>query len=320
MASESKTAVLAALSGNLAIAIAKGVASAFTGSSSMLTEALHSLVDTGNQLLLMLGMRRAARPPDANHPFGHGMEIYFWSFVVALLMFSAGGMASIYEGVQHVRAPEPIRRVWINWLVLGASALFEGASFAIALRQQRKRWPAVRLIAFLKHSKDPSLFAVLFEDSAALVGIALAALGIAGTTLFGIPQADGIASIAIGVLLIVVAVLMANEIRSLLTGEAAAPQVIAAVRDAIEADPRVSSVIEVLSMHLGPEEILLGITIDFRDDLHGEEIETTAQDLGDAVRRVEPRATRLFLRPGRRPDQPSDAGSAPMEAEAQPKA
>jgi len=312
MASESKTAVTAAFAGNLAIAIAKFIASAFTGSSAMLTEAVHSLVDTGNQLLLMHGMRRAGRPPDENHPFGHGMELYFWTFVVALLMFSVGGAASIWEGVQHIRSPESIGRAWINWLVLGVSALFEGASFAVALRQQRKRFPHARLIPFLKHSKDPGLFAVLFEDSAALVGIVIAGFGVAGSTLLGVREADGIASVAIGVLLIVVAILMANETRSLLTGEAAAPAVVEAVRETIEADPRVVCVVEILSMHLGPEEIMLGVTIDFDDDLKGHEVETASQDLSDAVHKVEPRATRLFLRPGRRAGQPTLAGSAPV--------
>jgi cation diffusion facilitator family transporter len=315
MASESKTAVIAAFAGNLAIAVAKFIAFGFTGSAAMLTEAVHSLVDTGNQLLLMHGMRRASRPPDENHPFGHGMELYFWTFVVALLMFSVGGAASIWEGVERIRDPEVISKPWINWLVLGVSGLFEGASFAVALRQQRKRFPHARLIPFLKHSKDPGLFAVLFEDSAALVGIAIAGLGVTASAM-GLREADGMASVAIGVLLIVVAILMANETRSLLTGEAAAPTVIEAVREAIEADPRVVCVVEILSMHLGPEEIMLGVTIDFHDELKGHEVETASQDLSDAVHKVEPRATRLFLRPGRREGQPTLAGSAPVMEQA----
>lgn len=298
MAGESKLAIYAAAAGNLAIAVSKFAAFAFTGSSAMLTEAVHSLVDTGNQGLLLLGLHRAARPPSPSHPFGHGMELYFWSFVVALMVFTVGGAFSIYEGVQKLLAPEPMERAWINFLVLGLAILFEGGSFAVAMRESRRRNRNLRFFTRIRASKDPSLFAVLLEDAAALVGLVIALVGVAVSTLLHWPQADGIASIGIGLLLTGIAAFMANETRSLLTGEAASPVIVAKVRDILDADPRVCEVIEVLSLHLGPNEILVGVTIDFRDDLAGGAIEDAATELSDRIRAAEPAITRLFLRPG----------------------
>ena len=259
----STTVVYAALAGNLAIAATKFVAFALTGSSAMLTEAIHSSVDTGNQGLLLLGLARAKKPPSDTHPFGYGMEVYFWAFVVALLIFALGGAFSIYEGVLKIRQPEPIARAWINFLVIGLAALFEGASFLVAWRQfkvVRKDTPFLRAI---RRSKDPSIFAVLLEDGAALAGLAIAALGVAGSAVFGVAWADGAASVAIGVLLIAVAIFLASETRSLLTGESASPAIVEAVREMLAADARIDTVAEVLSMHLGPQEILLGVTLDF---------------------------------------------------------
>ena len=297
MAGDSKLAIYAAAAGNLAIAASKGAAFAFTGSSAMLTEAIHSLVDTGNQGLLLLGLKRASRPPDPGHPFGHGMELYFWSFVVALMIFALGGAFSIYEGVLKVREPEPLQRAWINFLVLGLAILFEGGSFLVAWREHRRRTPSGRFFANVRASKDPSLFAVLLEDGAALLGLVIALLGVTGAVL-GVAWADGAASIAIGLLLTAVAVFMANETRSLLTGEAASAAVVADVRRILEADPAVVEVIEILSLHLGPQEVLVGVTIDFRDDLNGREIEEAAFRLSRDIETAQPEITRLFLRPG----------------------
>jgi cation diffusion facilitator family transporter len=298
-ASNSTTVVYAALGGNLAIAVTKAIAFALTGSSAMLTEAIHSAVDTGNQGLLLLGIRRAARPPSATHPFGHGMELYFWAFVVALLIFALGGAFSIYEGVLKIRQPEPIDRPWINFLVLGLAGLFEGGSFLVAWREFSVLRRGAPFLAALHGSKDPSIFAVLLEDGAALAGLALAALGVAGTTVLHLPWADGAASVAIGVLLVLVAIFLANETRSLLTGEAASPRIIAEVRAAIAADPRVDSVAEVLSMHLGPQEILLGVTLDWCDSLTAPDIEQAADDFADRLRTIDSRITRVFVRSGR---------------------
>jgi cation diffusion facilitator family transporter len=291
--------VYAALIGNLAIAATKFVAFALTGSSAMLTEAIHSSVDTGNQGLLLLGLARARKPPSQTHPFGYGMEVYFWAFVVALMIFALGGAFSIYEGLLKIRQPEPIERAWVNFLVIGLAMLFEGGSFLVAWREfgvLRRGAPFLRAI---RGSKDPSVFAVLLEDGAALAGLAIAALGVAGSAVFGIAWADGAASVAIGVLLVLVAVFLANETRSLLTGESASPRIVEAVREMLAADPRIETVTEVLSMHLGPQEILLGVTLDFQDHLTAGEIEDAADDFATRIRAIDQRITRVFVRSGR---------------------
>ncbi len=303
MASAPKTSgshkvVFAALAGNLAIAATKFVAALLTGSSAMLTEAIHSSVDTGNQGLLLLGLARAGRPPSQTHPFGYGMELYFWSFVVALMVFALGGAVSVYQGVHKILAPEPIDRAWINFAVIGFSVLFEGGSFVVAWREFKTVRGDTPFFRALKSSKDPAIFAVLLEDGAALLGLALAALGVAGSVL-GVAWADGAASVAIGVLLVVVAAFLANETRSLLTGEAAAPRIVENVRKVLAQDPRVESVAEVLSMHLGPREILLGVTLDFQDQLTAGQIEDAADDFAALIRGVDDRITRVFVRSGR---------------------
>jgi cation diffusion facilitator family transporter len=303
MASAPKTSgshkvVFAALSGNLAIAVTKFAAALLTGSSAMLTEAIHSGVDTGNQGLLLLGLARANRPPSQSHPFGYGMELYFWSFVVALMIFALGGAVSVYQGVHKILRPEPIDRAWINFAVIGLSALFEGGSFVVAWREFKTLRGEVPFFRALKGSKDPSIFAVLLEDGAALLGLCLAALGVAGSVA-GLAWADGAASVAIGVLLVFIAGFLANETRSLLTGEAAAPRIVENVRQALARDARVESVTEVLSMHLGPREILLGVTLDFQDRLTAGEIEDAADDFATLIQGVDPRITRVFVRSGR---------------------
>jgi cation diffusion facilitator family transporter len=313
MAGDSRLAIFAAAGGNLAIAVSKFVAFALTGSSAMLTEAVHSLVDTGNQALLLLGLRRAAAPPDTGHPFGHGMELYFWSFIVALMVFSLGGAFSIYEGVLKVMDPEPLSRAWVNFVVLGLAIVFEGGSFVVAFREHRRRaGKGSRLLSAIRHSKDPSLFAILLEDAGALIGLVIALVGVTFATLFREPLADGLASICIGLLLCAIAAFMANETRSLLTGEAASPRVVDDVRKILKADGRVVDVVEVLSLHLGPREILLGVTLDFRDDLPGGQIEDAAADLSNRIQDAHPEITRVFLRPGHRT--PSGALIAPAPA------
>lgn len=295
----STTVVYAALAGNLAIAATKFVAFALTGSSAMLTEAIHSSVDTGNQGLLLLGLARARKPPSQTHPFGYGMEVYFWAFVVALLIFALGGAFSIYEGVLKILRPEPIGRAWINFLVIGLAVLFEGGSFLVAWKEFRVLTRGTPFLRAIRRSKDPSVFAVLLEDGAALAGLAIAALGVAGSAVFGIAWADGAASVAIGVLLVAVAIFLANETRSLLTGESASPRIVEAVRGMLAADPRIDTVAEVLSMHLGPQEILLGVTLDFHDDLTAGEIEDAADDFATRIRAIDARITRVFVRSGR---------------------
>ncbi|MBO1081460.1 cation diffusion facilitator family transporter [Roseomonas haemaphysalidis] len=297
----SRKVIYAALAGNLAIAVTKGLAAAYTGSSAMFSEAIHSAVDTGNQGLLLLGLKRAARPPDATHPFGHGMELYFWSFVVALMIFALGGAFSIYEGIHKVLAPEPVANAWVNYAVLGTSILFEGYSFSVALKEfnlahaDEPFWQAIRA------SKDPSVFAVLLEDSAALAGLVVAIAGVALSQLLNLPALDGVASLAIGLLLVATAVFLGRETLSLLTGESASRASLDGVRALLRADPRVRAVDEVLSMQLGPREVLVAITIDFRDDLSGDAVERAAAELTQAVEASHPEVTRLFMRPRRLP-------------------
>jgi cation diffusion facilitator family transporter len=297
--SGSRKVIYAALAGNLAIAVTKFAAAGYTGSSAMFSEAIHSAVDTGNQGLLLLGLRRAARPPDPQHPFGHGMELYFWAFVVALLIFSLGGAFSIYEGIQKIWTPEPMRNAWVNYAVLGLAIVFEGFSFRVALREFRRMHLGERLWSAIRASKDPSVFAVLLEDSAALVGLFIAIIGVALSQWLEMPALDGVASIVIGALLVGTAVFLARETLSLLTGESASRRSLADVRTVLQADPRVAAVDELLSMQLGPREVLLAVTIDFRDDLNGEEVERAAAELTLAVEAGHPEITRLFMRPRR---------------------
>ncbi|MDO9711558.1 cation diffusion facilitator family transporter [Paracraurococcus lichenis] len=297
----SRTVILAALAGNCAIAATKFAAALWTGSSAMLSEAIHSSVDTGNQGLLLLGLRRAARPPSARHPFGHGMELYFWAFVVALMIFALGGAVSVYEGWQKIRAPHPVEGAWINFAVLGASVLFEGLSFRVALREFRRAHAGEPFWSAIRRSKDPGVFAVLLEDAAALAGLLIALVGLGLAEWLALPVLDGVASIGIGLLLVASAGFLANETRSLLTGEAASPRTVAAIREMLLADQRVAAVEELLSMHLGPTEVLVAVTIDFRDDLPGGEVERAAAELTRRVEQAHPEVTRLFLRPRRMP-------------------
>ncbi len=297
----SRKVILAALAGNLAIAATKATAAFFTGSSAMLSEAIHSAVDTGNQGLLLVGIRRSARPPSPRHPFGHGMELYFWAFVVALMIFAFGGAVSMYEGWRKIASPEPVERAWVNFLVLGASVVFEGLSFRVALREFRSTHRGEPVWQAIRASKDPGVFAVLLEDAAALAGLAIALIGLGLAEWLDRPALDGVASIGIGLLLVVTAGFLANETRSLLTGEAASPRLVAEVKATLMADPRVKAVDEVLSMHLGPAEVLMGVTIDLADDLPGDGVERAAQELSHKIETRHPEVTRIFLRPKRLP-------------------
>jgi cation diffusion facilitator family transporter len=295
----SKLVIYAALAGNLAIAVTKFAASWWSGSSAMLTEAIHSLVDTGNQGLLLYGLNRSARPPDETHPFGHGMELYFWSFVVALMIFLAGGAFSIYEGFQKFFAPEPITDAWINFVVLGISVIFEGASFIVALREFNARRGEVPLWAAIRRSKDPSSFSVLLEDAAALIGLAIAACGVAASTYFGLPQGDAVASMLIGVLLLVAAIVLARETRSLLTGESASTRVLGSVQAVLRTDSRVKEVHAIQSIQLGSAAVLLAIALDLRDDLDLAGFKVLGAELRERIKREVPTVTNVFFKIGR---------------------
>jgi divalent metal cation (Fe/Co/Zn/Cd) transporter len=246
------------------------------------------------------------------------MELYFWAFVVALLIFALGGAVSVYEGWRKILRPEPVADAWANFLVLGAAILFESLSFRVAWRELRAMHAGEAAWEAIRRSKDPGVFAVLVEDAAALAGLLIALIGLALAEWLHVPVLDGVASIAIGGLLVLAAVFMANETRSLLTGESASPRVIGTARRILTEDARVVIVDELLSMHLGPNDVLLAVTLDFRDDLPGGAIEVAAYELSAQIRRALPEVTRVFLRPRRPPAPVAGASvSAPSRAAAQ---
>lgn len=298
----SKGVIYAALAGNLGIAATKFAAAWWTGSSAMFSEAIHSLVDTSNQVLLLFGLRRAARPATASHPFGHGMEIYFWAFVVALMIFALGGALSIYEGIRRLSEPEPITSAWINFAVLGVSIVIESLTLRIAWRGLRRQYPEGSALNAVRGSKDPGIFAIFCEDAAALAGLTLALIGVSLAHFLEMPVFDGLASIAIGGVLVITAAFLARETLSLMTGESASAEVLADVRALLQADPRVVTVEELLSMHLGPDDILLAISIDFRDEMTSTEIEEAALDISDRLKACHSSITQVFLRPASKPD------------------
>jgi cation diffusion facilitator family transporter len=297
MASGSSLKVIyAAIAANLAIAISKFVAAAVTGSSAMLAEAFHSTADTGNEFLLLLGLKRSERPADADHPFGHGKELYFWSLLVAIFIFGMGGGFSFYEGVSRVLKPRPISSPGWNYAVLGAAAIFEGYSWYVARRAlDSQRKPGDTLWWLIRRGKDPTVFTVFLEDSAALVGIGIAFLGIFLGQLFNNPYVDPAASMLIGVLLAAVAILLAMESGALLVGESANSDQIRRVREIISSEPAVEAVGDLLTMQLGVDQVLLTIAIKFRRDLGVPQIESTIDRLERRIRQEEPSIKRIFI-------------------------
>ena len=292
----------AALAANVGIAVAKFVAAAFTGSSSMLTEGVHSLVDSGNQLLLLYGKRSAQRPPDAVHPFGYGRELYFWAFVVAILIFGLGAGVSVYEGWKHIQAPEPLQDPLVNYVVLGVAVLLEGTSWIVAVREfgrakgEHGWWEAVRV------SKDPATFIVLFEDSAALLGLMVAGIGIWASHAWGDPRIDGGASIVIGLILAGVAALLARESKGLLIGERADPALVQQIRAMAEGEPRITAVNHVRTIHTAPDRVFVAISADFEDALAMGDAETLIEGIEQRLRTTLPQLTSIYIRPEKRED------------------
>lgn len=286
-----------ALFANLGIAVAKFVASAISGSSSMLTEGIHSLVDSGNQVLLLYGQSRAKRPPDALHPFGYGRELYFWAFVVAILIFAVGAGVSIYEGVAHIRDPEPLGDPLINYVVLGLALILEGGSWAIAVKAFNAKRQGVGWWRAVRQSKDPAGFIVLFEDSAALLGLLVAGVGVWASHAFNDPRIDGGASIVIGGILAVVAVLLAREAKGLLIGEAADGALVAGVWRAIETSPGVTAVNHVRTIHTAPDSVFIAVSADFEDATPVGEVETLIEDLEAGLKRTYPQLSSIYIRP-----------------------
>jgi len=298
-ASGSKTIIYAALVGNSLISITKLGAAALTGSAAMLSEGIHSIVDTGNQVLLLMGLKKAQKPADERHPFGYGQEVYFWSFVVAILIFGVGAGVSITEGIKHVRHPHVIDNPMPNYIVLGLSFLFEGGAWYMALREFRKVKGRLGTLQAIRDSKDPTTFVILFEDSAAMAGIIVAFLGVWLAQVTGLAWLDGAASIVIGLILAITAAWLAMETKGLLIGESASPEVVAGVRKLVTAIPGVEHVNEVLTLHMGPTDIVVNLSVDVADDLPAGDLETAFAELEVSVREQWPAVQRVYAEVGR---------------------
>jgi cation diffusion facilitator family transporter len=293
--SGSKKVIFAALAGNSLIAVTKLGAAAVTGSSAMLSEGIHSVVDTGNQVLLLLGLSRSQRDPDPQHPYGYGKEIYFWSFVVAILIFGLGAGISIYEGIKHIQHPEPMKSVRINYLVLLFAVLFEGGAWFFAYKEFARVKGKRGLLQAVRESKDPSTFVVLFEDTAAMAGIIVAFVGIWLSQATGLHWIDGAASVVIGLILAGTAWLLAVETKDLLIGEAASPSTIAGVRHLAANMAGVENVNEILTLHMGPEYILVNVSLDFADDCTADHIENEVARFTASVKTDWPLVKKVFV-------------------------
>jgi cation diffusion facilitator family transporter len=295
MASEKPIAVYGAMAGNFTIAIAKFTAAGFTGSSAMISEGIHSLVDTGNQALLLLGIKKGKQPPDATHPFGYGKELYFWSLIVAILLFGIGGGMSIYEGITHVLHPSELRDPTWNYVVMGIAVVIEAVAWTIALREfmpmigEKGVWHAMRT------TKDPTVLTVLGEDTAALLGLIVAFLGVYLGHRYEAPYLDGVASIIIGLILAVVALFLTYESRGLLIGESADRKIIDEIHKLVEADGAVERAARPLTMHMGPHNILLNLDIQFRPELSTAELMTSIDRLEKQIRQEQPDVKRIFI-------------------------
>ncbi len=295
MATGSKKVIYVALIGNALIAIIKFIAAAITGSSAMLSEAIHSLVDTCNQVLLLYGLKRAQRPPDKNFPFGYGKEIYFWSFIVAILIFALGAGVSIYEGIIHLLHPKPITTPYINYIVIGFAMMFEGFAWYFAFKEFTKSKGKWSYIMAVQKGKDPSILVVLFEDSAALIGLVVAFLGIFLGQVTGIVYFDGAASIIIGLILAGTATWLAYETKGLLIGESANDSIVQGIRELASGHDYVGHVNEVLTLHMGPDFILVNISLDFMDEATADEIETTVEKLDKEIKKNYLQVKRVFV-------------------------
>jgi cation diffusion facilitator family transporter len=287
--------IYGAIAANIAIATTKFIAASATGSSAMMSEAIHSTVDTGNGLLLLVGLVRSRQLPDAEHPFGYGKELYFWTLIVAVLIFGVGGGISAYEGVLHIRQPEPLRDPHWNYIVLGCAAIFDGASFAMALREIFREKEGESLWAAIHASKDPTTFTVLAEDGAALVGLLIAATGIYASHRLDEPALDGAAAVAIGILLAGVASVLISESRSLLVGEGVDREMVRAIQILAQDDPAVVSAAKPLTMHLGPAEVLVTLDVRFADGASSYEIAMAVERIEGQIRARFSAVKRIYI-------------------------
>jgi cation diffusion facilitator family transporter len=295
MAGESHKVIIAALIGNSLISATKFIAAALTGSSAMLSEGIHSVVDTGNQLLLLHGLKQSKKPADENFPFGHGKEVYFWSFVVAILIFALGGGISIYEGIKHLQHPAVIDDPLINYIVLTLAILFEGGAWYFAFHEFRKIKGGRGYIEAVQRAKDPSMFVVLFEDSAAILGLLVALFGVLLTDITGNGLFDGAASVVIGLILLGTAIWLAYETKGLLIGESANKGVIMGIREIVASHEHIETINEVLTMHMGPDFILATVSADFDDTVSAADVENTVGSIRADVMQRFPQVKRLFI-------------------------
>jgi cation diffusion facilitator family transporter len=291
----SKKVIFAALIGNFLIFISKLVAALYTSSSAMFSEAIHSIVDCGNQVLLLYGIKKADKKADKDHPFGYGKELYFWSFCVAMLIFAVGAGVSLYEGVHKIMEPAEIRSIQINYIVLGVAICFEAYPWKMAYDEFNRRRGERGFVEAVRKSKDPSLFAILFEDTAAMLGLFAALIGLFIGDYFGIPEADGVASVVIGLVLATTAVTLAIETKGLLIGEAADPLIVKSIREMFENHDAVDNVNEVLTMHFGPDDVLLNISLDFRNDLPAGQVEHIITLSEREIKERHPKIKRVFI-------------------------
>ncbi len=288
-------AIYSAIAADVAIAAAKFAGFAFTGSSAMFSEAVHSMVDTVNGALLLVGLRLSRQPPDETHPFGYGKELYFWTLIVALMIFVMGGGISIIEGIKHIKNPEPLTHAAWNYGILAASFVFEGAALFVSLREFKSVQGKVSLWHAIRRSKDPSTFTVIFEDAAALIGLLIAALGISLARMLNLPYADGVASVLIGSLLMAVAFALVVETKALLIGEGADKETLRRIRTLALADPAVDRAGYPLTMYFGPNNVLLTMNIQFCSGLSGKNIEEAVDRIEAAVRAVYPIVKYIYL-------------------------
>ena len=295
--SASKTVLYTAIAGNLLVAATKFGAAIFTGSAAMLSEGVHSVVDSGNEVLLLYGLRRSTLPPDTEHPLGYGREIYFWSFVVALLIFALGAGVSILEGILRILEPEPIESPMVSYVVLALSAVFEGASWLVVMRRFESERREQGLIEAVRESKDPPSFTVLFEDSAALIGIAIAAAGTFLATQANLPVFDGIASVLIGLVLAATASFLARESKGLLIGERADKAIVDSITQLARDKEGVCHANDVLTVHLAPRQIVVALNLEFADEMNTPQIEAAVLELERSVRQQHPEVTAVFVKP-----------------------
>ena len=293
--SGSKKAIYAALAGNSLIALTKFAGSTYTGSSAMLSEAIHSLVDTGNQGLLLYGLKRSKKPADKYHPFGYGMELYFWAFVVAIVIFALGAGVSIYEGVKHILHPRILTNAYINYIILGLAIVFESGSWWVAYREFRTSKGDMSVLEATRRSKDPALFTVLFEDTAALLGLIVALIGISLAQVLGVPELDGIASVVIGLILAATSGLLAYETKGLLVGEATDPDTVEGLRSILTSAPGIDRVNELRTLHFSPQDILVVISADFSRSLDSNAVEGQIAELERDIKNAYPGITRVFI-------------------------